>query len=391
MTGGSTIRVCHVITGLGLGGAERSLAELVLRLRSHRIESAIVSLRSGGCIADSLRGLGFGVEEIGIDGPIPSIRAARSLVASIRGRAPDLLQGWMYHGNVAASVASRFLGRRIPLLWNIRTSIEPREGVRIAAPGIIPASRMLRRSPDLVIFNSRAGRRTHLAAGIRGRRSKVLPNGFDLDRFKPDESARAAVRARLGLADEVVFGCVARLDPLKGHRVLLEAFAKACRAMPDARLLLVGTGVDRGNPAFRELVPPELDYRTIIPVGPVDDVAPWLAAMDVVVMPSLVEGFPNALGEAMACGLPCIASDAGDARVMLGGHGEIVPAGAAAALAEALTRAHRLEPSRRRSIGLDARARIADRYSLERMAEAYASLYRRFADPASSCDSRHHA
>ena len=111
MTGGSTIRVCHVITGLGLGGAERSLAELVLRLRSHRIESAIVSLRSGGCIADSLRGLGFGVEEIGIDGPIPSIRAARSLVASIRGRAPDLLQGWMYHGNVAASVASRASGR----------------------------------------------------------------------------------------------------------------------------------------------------------------------------------------------------------------------------------------------------------------------------------------
>ncbi len=391
MTVGSTIRVGHVITGLGVGGAERSLAELVPRLRSHRIESVIVSLRSGDPIAGALRRLGFEVEEIGIDGSIPSIRAARSLVGTIRGLAPDVLQGWMYHGNVAASVASRFLGRRIPLLWNIRTSIEPRDGVRIAAPGIIPASRVLRRSPDLVIFNSRAGRRTHLAAGIRGRRSKVLPNGFDLDRFRPDEASRRATRARLGLADELLFGCVARLDPLKGHRVLLEAFAKASSAMPGARLLLVGTGMEWGNPAFRAIVPRELDQQRLIPVGPADDVASWLAAVDVAVMPSLVEGFPNALGEAMACGLPCIASDAGDARDVLAGHGEIVPAGDVATLAEAMIRGHRLEPSRRRSIGLGARARIADRYSLERMTESYASVYRRLAGTTPSCASRHHA
>ncbi len=247
---------------------------------------------------------------------------------------------------------------------------------------LFDASRLLRRSPDLVIFNSRAGRRTHLAAGIRGRRSKVLPNGFDLDRFRPDEASRRATRARLGLADELLFGCVARLDPLKGHRVLLEAFA---------RLLLVGTGMEWGNPAFRAIVPRELDQQRLIPVGPADDVASWLAAVDVAVMPSLVEGFPNALGEAMACGLPCIASDAGDARVMLAGHGEIVPAGDVATLAEAMIRGHRLEPSRRRSIGLGARARIADRYSLERMTESYASVYRRLAGTTPSCASRHHA
>lgn len=391
MTDAATIRVCHVITGLGLGGAERSLAELAPRLRAHRVESAIVSLRSGGALADPLRRLGFEVAEIGIDGSIPSLRAARSLVATIRGLAPDLLQGWMYHGNVAASVASRFLAARIPLLWNIRTSIARQGGVRIAAPGIIPASRMLRRSPDLVIFNSRAGRRTHLAAGIRGRRSKVLPNGFDLDRFRPDEAARSSTRARLGLAGETLFGCVARLDPLKGHRVLLEAFAKSSASMPGAKLLLVGTGVDRGNPAFRELLPRELDERTIFPVGPAEDVAPWLAAMDVAVMPSLVEGFPNALGEAMACALPCIATDAGDARIMLAGHGEIVAAGDASALAEALVRAHRLDPARRRSIGLAARAQIEARYSTARMAASYADLYRRLAGAASPPASRHHA
>lgn len=391
MTEDATIRVCHVITGLGLGGAERSLAELVPRLRAHQIESAIVSLRSGGALASLIRGMDFKVAEIGIDGSIPSIRAARSLVAAVRGFAPDLLQGWMYHGNVAASVASRFLSRRIPLLWNIRTSIEPRDGLRIAAPGIIPASRMLRRSPDLVIFNSRAGRRTHLAAGIRGRRSKVLPNGFDLDRFRPNEGARAEMRAKLGLAGEVLFGCVARLDPLKGHRVLLKAFAEAAPSMPNARLLLVGTGVEHGNSAFHEFVPRELDSRRVIPIGPVEDVSPWLAAMDIAVMPSLVEGFPNALGEAMACGLPCIASDAGDARVMLAGLGDIVPVGDVSALAKSLARAYRLDPAQRREMGIAARARIEGHYSNARMAKSYADLYQRLVVEASPTASRHQA
>jgi glycosyltransferase involved in cell wall biosynthesis len=250
---------------------------------------------------------------------------------------------------------------------------------------------MLRRSPDLILFNSRAGRRSHLAAGIRGRRNKVLPNGFDLSRFRPDPEARRRIRDLVGLRDELVLGCVARLDPLKGHRVLLEAFSRVQGAIPEARLLLVGTGVSFDNPDFAAVVPRSLDPSTVIAAGPADDVPPWLAAMDVAVMPSLVEGFPNALGEAMSCGLVCIATDAGDAKRMLGTHGYLVPTGEIEALASAMVAAIRREEAQRREIGLAARARIAQHYSLERTIDAHAILYRRLADGVPGRASRHHA
>lgn len=374
------LRVCHVIPTLDLGGAETSLLELCGRLGDRGIGSAVVQLRSGGSLRPSFERAGIELHEVGVRGSLPSPADAARLLRMLRAIDPDVLQGWMYHGLLAATVASVGLRRVVPLVWTIRTTLVRSQGIRSAAPGIVSATRLLRGRPRLIIFNSRAGLRSHLQAGIRGRRMRVIPNGFDLARFRPDPLARSGIRRDLAIDDDVfLFGCLARLDLLKGHAVLLRAFADVSRRVPSARLLLVGTGMDLDQPPLAALIPSGIAPGRILAVGPRQDVVPWLAAMDALVVPSLVEGFPNSLGEGMAMGIPAICTDVGDARTMLGGFGVIVPPGEHAPLADAMLDLLQMPRPDRERLGLAARTRIERRYSADRMADDHARLYRSLA------------
>jgi glycosyltransferase involved in cell wall biosynthesis len=294
-------------------------------------------------------------------------RLAR-LIADIR---PEIVQGWMYHGDLAALIALGLSGRRrqTRLVWSIRCSDMDFARYRTQLRLVVRACAALSGRPDLVTANSAAGLAAHLSLGYRPRRSDIVFNGIDIDRFRPDAAARMAVRSELGIAaDAILLAHVARVDPMKDH----ESFLAAMAQLPDLHALLIGAGTEN-LPAVPNLV--RLGRRA--------DVARLLAAADIVVSSSAFgEGFSNALAEGMSCGLPAVATDVGDAGAIVGDTGLIVPKRDPQALAAALARLAQEPATVRAERGKRARARIEENFGMARAVARFAELYASLGEPA---------
>ena len=226
---------------------------------------------------------------------------------------------------------------------------------------VVKACTLLSRRPDVVTANSYAGMKDHIALGYRPRHCEVIPNGIDTDIFKPDASERALLRQQLGIAeDSLVVAHVARVDPLKDHATFLAAMA----LLPDLKALMVGDGTENLPAA-----------PNILRLGRRQDVPALLAAADLVVSSSVSEGFSNVIAEGMACGLPPIATDVGDAREIIGETGLIVRPRDPGALADAIRTLAAETAAQRIARGRLARDRIAERFSLARAVARFAALY----------------
>lgn len=356
-------RVLHVITGLGTGGAERALTCLVLAQPPEARPVAVVSLGAGGRYADILRDAGIAVIELGMRAGWPSPLGLLRLVRAIRRLAPDIVQSWMYHADLAALIARALSGRRrrTRLYWGVRCSdMDPRAYSRRSRIVVRLCARLSGR-PDAVVANSVAGRDHHLGIGYRPRAFPVIDNGIDPTPFAPDPARRRAARDELGLApDAVAVALVARVDPMKDHANFLAAFAR----VHGATALLIGAGTDA--------LPETPNVRRL---GERADIPRLLAAADILASASAFgEGFPNAIVEGMAAGRAVVATDVGDSRRILGETGLIVPPRDPAALAAALQSLID-DPARRQALGAAARRRVAAEFTLDRARAAWAALY----------------
>lgn len=372
------MKILHVITGLYTGGAEMMLAKLVERMALGDAESAVVSLTKGGSLVESIAALGIPVTLLDMPRGGRSAAGFARLVRTIRRYKPDLVQSWMYHANLMAGLAAQLAGRP-PVIWGIRQSdLDP----RISKPSTIRVAKMGARCsrwlPVKIVCCAENARIVHEAMGYSPDRMLVIPNGFDLDRFRPDAGARQALRRELGLPDTaLLIGLAARCDPQKDHRSFLAAAAIVHRQNPSMHLVLCGDGIDGTNATLAGWIAEhELGAVTHL-LGPRTDMARIMAGCDVMVSSSAFgEGFPNVLGEAMAAGTPCVATDVGDSRLIIGDTGRIVPPRDPAALAGALLAILSLSDDERHALGERARARIAERYSLAAVTAQYAALYR---------------
>ena len=227
---------------------------------------------------------------------------------------------------------------------------------------VVKACALLSRGPDMVTANSAAGLKSHMALGYHPRRAQVVANGIDLDEFRPHTVARAAVRSEFAIPeDAIVLAHVARVDAMKDHGSFLAAMAM----LPDVSALLVGAGTENLAPA-----------RNLFRLGRRCDVARLFAAADFVVSSSRFgEGFSNALAEGMACGLPAVATDVGDAKLIIGDTGLVVPPENPDALAAAIRQLAGESAGARAERGSRARARIAENFTLEHAIRRYVELY----------------
>jgi glycosyltransferase involved in cell wall biosynthesis len=293
---------------------------------------------------------------------------------------PDIVQGWMYHGNVAASLlhACRPGGDR--LFWNVRHSLHFFNEEKFATRNIIRLNRLLSRGAHCCIFNSRASFGQHARFGFSAKTMVTVPNGFDTERFRPDPAARAAVRRRHGLPSaEVVIGLVGRFHPLKDYGNYLAAVTLLRKAEPALRFVSVmaGKGLTRTNARLRadlDRLPPG---ERIVLTGESDDVPALMNAFDVLCLPSRSEAFPNVVGEAMSTGLPCVVTDVGDAAHLVGDTGFVVPPKNPRALAEGLKKAVSMSAAERTARGTAARRRILSHFSIEAVAREYEHLYQK--------------
>jgi len=372
------VRVLHVISGLGTGGAEAMLHKLLQTLPRDRFDSRVLSLGGAGVFGPKLEAMGIPVRCLSLPSPLQGLGALWRLLADEpEGWKADVLQGWMYHGNLACQALSALGLHRGPILWNIRHSLGGLSHPKALTRMVIRLGGLLCRQPFRVVCNSKTAIGTHLRHGYGPAAWALIPNGFDLERFKPDASARDRVRKQLGIAtDTFLVGLVARLHPVKGHRVLLEAAVRVRALRPDIHFLLVGRGAEDGCEAF-EALRHDLGLKEgIHALGErMDDLPELTAALDVAVSASLSEAFSNTLGEAMACAVPCVATDVGDSAWIVGEGGLVVPPDDASALAAAVLRLAALDVASRRSMGTRARARVSGCFSLATIAGQYEKLY----------------
>ncbi len=362
------VRALLFIGTLETGGAERQFAVLADGLLRDGVDALLCTMTPGGSnwdrLAQTHRDHLVSLEPRAPRGAADAARQHLGAPARLRGVIrrfrPDVVYSALHMSNAIAWIATR--GTGTPLAWGLRASEDDLNPKR-AAP--FQFCRLVSGTVPLAIANARAGRDHHLRRGFRPRRFEVVPNGIDTERFRPDADARAARRSEWGVAaDQPVIGTVGRLVAAKGHAVLLEAARDVLGELPDARFVVVGDGPaatrDRLKADAAQL---GLDGR-VLWLGHRADTASIYPGFDVFCLPSLTEGFPNVVGEAMACGLACVVTDAGDAPLIVGGAGRVVPPGDPVKLAENIIWA--TEHSADRD-GDARRQRIVDAFSVARM------------------------
>jgi glycosyltransferase involved in cell wall biosynthesis len=367
------LHVAHVITDLDCGGAETMLYKIVTATRAHGLTHSIASLIGGGVFASMLTSDGIPVTSMGMHPGKPDLRAVPRLIRWLRREQPDVVQSWMYHADLLAGMAALAAGR-MPVVWGIRQAdVDPRTAKTLTRWTRSTCARLSGVLADRVVCCAESARRSHAGIGYRADRMIVIPNGFDLARFVRDTDAGARIRHELSIPDDApVVGLIARFHPDKDHANFLAAARMVARATR-ATFVLAGDGVESSNAA---LVAEIGDLRNIRLLGRRSDVTSLLSGMDIMALSSRSEAFPNVLGEAMSCGVPCVATDCGDSREIIGATGRVVPPGDPAALADAILELLALAPSERAALGVAATARVRERYDLRVVARQYADLYR---------------
>jgi glycosyltransferase involved in cell wall biosynthesis len=370
------MRIMHIITGLPTGGAETALLKL-LSANNGNWESAVVSLMDEGTIGPRIAALGVPVHCLGIRRGRPNPARALSLMSITRQFRPHLIQGWMYHGNLAASLASVSMRRRVPVLWNIRQSLEGVAEERRLTQSMIRLGALLSWHPANIIYNSSISARQHEIFGYRGLRRVVIPNGFDCQIFRPDNEARHHVRKELGIGiDTFLIGLIARFHPVKDHASFLRAANLVARTHPHVRFILIGEGLTGEAPAVTKLIREQHLESRVFLLGERPDTPRLTAALDIACSASLGEGFSNTIGEAMACGIPSVVTDVGESSLVVANTGLSVRPRDPEALAQAIDRLIDAGPEKRQQLGAAARRRIQTEFSLPAIARRYEDLYR---------------
>ena len=220
--------------------------------------------------------------------------------------------------------------------------------------------------------------RVHSALGYDAGRMIVVPNGYDFGTFRPEEKARAALRSEWAVNDDTpLIGTVGRFDPQKDHRNLLRACELLRARGLRFRVALVGRDVTDGIKALNEWVAFHGLVDWVRLLGSRTDIPAVMSALDLYVLPSLSEAFPNVVAEAMACGTPCVVTDVGDASAIVGETGWTVPPGDPQALANVIADVLRLRSDTEKwaAMRCDVRSRVVANYGIEAMIARYKAVW----------------
>jgi len=371
------MRITHIITDLDTGGAEIMLYKLLSSLHDEVLNSTVISLMGRGKITERIEALGVKVETLDlVQGERPSWQTIKKLRQFMRAFNPDIVQGWMYHGDIAATVAVFLfdpMRRKVKLFWNVRQTLYDINSEKIQTRWLIVLGRWLSFFAHSVIYNSNLSAEQHCNVGYSVKKTKIIPNGFDLQKFKPDQHRRQQLREELKVAESVLLvGHISRLHPMKDHATLLRTIDRvvdslsSIGAKQEVLFLLIGHGVTSElskNPAIRFL-------------GERSDIPKIMSALDIVVSSSAWgEGFPNVIGEAMASEVPCVVTDVGDSAYIVGKYGRVCSVGDDQCIANSLLQLIE-NKQERETVGRQARKRIKEKYSIDKIKKEYLKEWR---------------
>ncbi|MFO7984549.1 MAG: glycosyltransferase [Desulfatiglandaceae bacterium] len=371
----NVIRVMHMITDLDTGGAEMMLFKLLSTLDRDQFLCRVVSLGPPGVLGVKIKRLGIEVDTLDLNPRLPNPLALFRGIRMLRKWRPHIVQTWMYHADLFGTVACS-MAKRGWLLWNIRCANMDLACYPKSTRCVLWACKILSRCPETIVTNSHSAMMHHLRIGYKRGNFRVIPNGFDLEALKPDPAARTAIRNELKVGlDTCCIGFIARMDPMKDPVTFFRAVDEVIRKKPQVHFIICGEGMVRENPEVRAFMDESKHMSRLHLLGRREDIPRILAALDGIVLSSSGESFPNVIGEAMACGVPCVVTDVGDSAKIVGKTGMVVrpkdPFNMAAAMIELIE----LSDEKKKEMGISARKRIRTHYSLNKVTEAYERLY----------------
>ncbi|OQW92463.1 MAG: hypothetical protein BWK78_01675 [Thiotrichaceae bacterium IS1] len=380
-------KIIYVITGLKTGGAEMMLLKLLSHLNRSMFEPTVISLASygEGEIAQQIESLGILVHFIGMKPGQFSFSGFLCLVQLLQKLKPDLLQGWMYHGNLAVSFSNFFLQKRVPVLWNIRQSIYDLRDEKRSTANIIKVGAWFSKRTTKIICNSKISAKQHESLSYIKERMVIIPNGFDTNVFYPSMTAYIQLRQELDLPENAfLIGLIGRYHPMKDHANFLQATAHLLTIYPNIHFVLAGTGIELSNLELLKMVNELRLIEAVHLLGRRNDLPYITAGLDIASSSSYGEGFPNVVGEAMSCGVPCVVTDVGDSAWIIGNTGKVVPPRNPIALANAWRELIEMGTEGRRQLGEQARQRVIENFSLDAIVCQYEMLYEQVYNEAST-------
>jgi len=370
------IKILHCITDLSPDGAQRALLRLLQQMNKDRFDNYILALKSGGSLQPAFEKLNVPIVNVSDRAGIPSLRTFSNLIRAIRSIQPNILQGWMYHGNLAAAVGKICAFSSATLCWNIRRCLYDEKSDKLLTRIVINIGGLISRFPRKIIYCVEKSADHHESIGYSQLPRIVIPNGFDTHRFRKQRGAGETIRKEIGIsAEHFVVGIIGRYHPQKDYPTFLEAAKHVILDRQDVRFVMVGRGIDRSNVELAALIR-DLQLEPFVHLlGERQDVPEVLSAIDIFCSSSANEGFANVVGEAMSCQVPCVVTDAGASRELVQGLGEVLERGNAAALATGIVSMLSLGKEGLAERGILGRDRIIQHYSLKGMISAYQRLY----------------
>ncbi len=374
------IKVLHIITGLSTGGAEMMLYKLISKMDRNYFDVCVVSLTDIGPVGEKIKKLNIPVVAVGMKRGWKSFFSFSGffkLLKIVKNYKPDIIQTWMYHSDLIGGLVGKIL--KIPVIWNIRHSnLDPKCNKKTTIWTAKICAKFSKILPKKIICCSYASKNVHSKLGYDESKMVVIPNGFDLDIFFPDRKAREKVRKELGINDKIiVIGFAARFDSQKDHKNFFESAKIVHKIYPNVHFLLCGDGISWENKKLTEWIEKSGVKKVTHLLGRRDDMKNIYNSIDIFCSSSCGEGFPNVIGETMACEIPCVATNVGDSAIIIKDAGFVVPPKNPEALSKAIIKIIEIGEEKRKELGKKARDRIKKNYSIEKIVKNYEQLYKK--------------
>ncbi len=355
-----------------------TLIKLLARMDGERFHNIVYSMMEPGALAENVLRSGVEVRTLGMTRGVPDPRALIRLVRGIREWHPAVLQTWMYHADLLGGLAGR-LSKNLPVVWNIRHSdlksgSDKRMTIRIAKI----CAQLSPTLPDRIVCCAESSRQAHSQLGYKPSKMVVIPNGFDLDSYKPIPDARQLCEQRFGIpAGAEVVSLIARYHPQKDHATFFAAANLFSRDYPNVCFVLCGDGIENDNKELTSLAEKAGVVKNTRLLGRrnATEIALLMSRSALTSSVSRGEGFPNVVGEAMACATICVVTDVGDSAYIVGDCGIVVRPGSPQELAEGWRRVVSMNALERRTMGEAARRRVEQNFRIQTLVSRYENLY----------------
>lgn len=357
-------RIVHVITDFkSIGGAEMMLSRLIENTEN-QYEHIIISLIEISEVFQSTLDrcqAHFSLSWNGLNS-LAVIKKLRHLLQELQ---PQTVQCWMYHANALTSLSILGLKAKPKVVWGIHHSLASPKDESLSTKVALSLSKLVAYQSDAIIYCAHSSQQQHQKFGFKNKHQYVIANGVFLDKFQINKQ----------LHEPTVIGFAGRYHTAKGYPYLFEMLG----LLKDQNIIfkIAGSGASLNNPEVKALFDQyQLDSNKVQLLDQISDMPAFYKSIDVFLMTSITEGFPNVLVEAMASGLPCISTDVGDAKYIVQNFGEIVPSRDSVALANAILNYLKLSPTEKMSLKIGTRQRVEENFSIEKVCEQYQAIWR---------------